>query len=1086
VASEDDKRGKDLAELARLLFLWLQDNELPGIQGLKGSEPSDFELYAGTYHELPFNFRGTLDKRVLPFLWRTESAELERFGELKLGVSHVVLVDNPLQPVVQLPDGREVGYNRIVEAKPGAPLDREGAFITVEPELDSRDADDQTLNTTLNFDISSVATRVDMVWDDVDEAVQVGFRWPKLLQYDDAPRLRFDMNVNQIIVPAGLDPRTFKETLYFAATYKNRETIMQEDAGDHYNKWRADKPRGKEQRDFRPTMLSDAYLKDCFKEWVMKKGDDLLRVELPAGFVFYRLLRNTKRPQRKPSDALSVQPLTVIGKLDRRSPAQIAEDKAAGTTDTPHTHPVPAVLFHCVDGGHVVPTQGRGNLRFSSGPPRFSVDYRAYVRWYHGEKLNLGADENWFQSFVDTFFADSAYVVDLEHPRRYDRRGKVVKPDLPDLNREELFLKPLRAGATNADGPLKDQLQKLVKWCEESPYRFVFLRGTDYGPEDKPHEMIGISPSGDVYEWLPHIGVVTRVRLATWFEDLRWQLFADKIYRNTAHLLPWIEVVTWGGVIVMTGGIAGMGGWLGGVARGTVRQLGLDFAGKQIAKEAARRAAPYLVALIVETVVSVLPEGDSLEYKIGRRFLHGFCDGFAGGAVTHYLSAIDDRLEGAAQLVPEVAANKASGGLYRSYLVYRKVSVAVDKVTMIVKTIRVLDRAQAQKIAEQLSSLGEYAGIGFLVILFVVVYVNFLVTAEQNDLDKWVDRQRKTLQHMIKETGDAIAGYLDDLRADIASLKASGTPVTPEVLHKHDEKLRAVIKDKLSKGAHEVAGVADFLVLLLQEMGVENWEELRQLDLEDLLARGWSALPKDTLLPEVAEKLGHALGELTGTIMLERQLTPKSVRKGSSVIYGRQPHDMAKRALQDGIWRALWRFVLFPFQDIGSLTDSMRKALASPQGDATTSPGGGTFSKISHGDTAYRQLFLNLFGDSDEIARRIIKLAEDEGLKDRVNTLVASVTADKDNLPPHFGELIKSEHPEWPGDAVMFVLYSWLRIGMHYLLSAFELIHDDKPFNGKFKLADLLDVLGIDVSLKDAEALELKRLTSFSKALAKQ
>src|SRR5206468_2646899 len=146
--------------------------------------------------------------------------------------------------------------------------------------------------------------------------------------------------------------------------------------------------------------------------------------------------------------------------------------------------------------------------------------------------------------------------------------------------------------------------------------------------------------------------------------------------------------------------------------------------------------------------------------------------------------------------------------------------------------------------------------------------------------DAWVDRQRKTLQHMIKETGDEVAHYLDGLRADLAALKASGTPVTPEVLHKHDEKLRQVIKDKLSKGAHDVAGVADFLVLLLREMGVDNWQELRKLEIEDLLARGWDALPKATLLPEVAEKLGHALGELAGTIILERRLTPDSVRKG--------------------------------------------------------------------------------------------------------------------------------------------------------------------------------------------------------------
>src|SRR5262249_40233823 len=147
-----------------------------------------------------------------------------------------------------------------------------------------------------------------------------------------------------------------------------------------------------------------------------------------------------------------------------------------------------------------------------------------------------------------------------------------------------------------------------------------------------------------------------------------------------------------------------------------------------------------------------------------RRFLHGFCNGFAGGAVTHYLSALDKRLDAAARYVPEVAANVASKGLYRAYLIYRKVSVAVDKLTILVKTIKVLERAQAQKIADQLKSLGEYVGIGFLVIIFVVVYVNFLVTAKQSDLDDWVDRQRKTLQHMIKETGDAVATYLTDLR----------------------------------------------------------------------------------------------------------------------------------------------------------------------------------------------------------------------------------------------------------------------------------------------------------------------------------
>ncbi len=569
--------------------------------------------------------------------------------------------------------------------------------------------------------------------------------------------------------------------------------------------------------------------------------------------------------------------------------------------------------------------------------------------------------------------------------------------------------------------------------------------------------------------------------LASWFQDLRIRLLAEELYRDTEGMLPFIAVVTWGGVIVMTGGIVGVGGVLGGLARETVRQLEIQFAGKEIAREAAREAARYLVVMIVEAVMSMLPEGDSIEYKIGRRFLHGLCEGFSGGAVTHYLSELDNRLERAARLVPEVAANVATKGGYRAYLVYRKVSVAVDKLTIVVHAVQVLENAEAQRIADQLSKFGDEAGIGFLVILFVVVYVNFLVTSEKKDLDAWVDRQRQALQHMIKETGHDIADYLDGLRADLDELK--GAPVTPEVLHKHDEKLRQVIKDRLSKGAHEVTGVADFLVRILREMGVENWEELRKLDIEDLLARGWSALPKTTLLPEVAEELGHALGELAGTIMLERRLTPDSVRKGSGLIYGRRPHDMATTALKGGIWRALWRFVLFPFQDLSSLSEPMRKALESQQVGAATSAGGATFSKISHGDSAYRQLLLDLLGDSDEISRRIIKLAGDKGLKDGINTLVTSAA---DKLPPHFGELIKSEDPKWPADAVMFVLYAWLRIGMQHLLSVFELIHDDKPFGGKFKIADLLDVLGIDVDLKDKEALALKALTSFTRRQAKQ
>ena len=187
MASADEKRGKDLAELARLLLLWLQDNELPGITGLKGTPADNFELYAGTYRERKRTEKGSFNNRLLPNLWTAEPAELKRFWELNLGISRLVLVDNP-NHIVVLPDGRRVGQNRIIEALPGGRLDRENALFTVEPELDSRDADDPTVGRTRNYDISCVLRRVDMVWDDVDEAVRARFRYPALLTYD-SPRL---------------------------------------------------------------------------------------------------------------------------------------------------------------------------------------------------------------------------------------------------------------------------------------------------------------------------------------------------------------------------------------------------------------------------------------------------------------------------------------------------------------------------------------------------------------------------------------------------------------------------------------------------------------------------------------------------------------------------------------------------------------------------------------------------------------------------------------------------------------------------------------------------------------------------------
>jgi len=77
-------------------------------------------------------------------------------------------------------------------------------------------------------------------------------------------------------------------------------------------------------------------------------------------------------------------------------------------------------------------------------------------------------------------------------------------------------------------------------------------------------------------------------------------------------------------------------------------------------------------------------------------------------------------------------------------------------------------------------------------------------------------------------------------------------------------------------------------------------------------------------------------------------------------------------------------------------------------------------------------------------------------------------------LPPAIGDLLKDDNVHWPSDAVMFLMFSWMRIGLRHVLQAFDMLEDNKPYGGKFRLAELIDVMGLDVAL-DEKTLERLR-----------
>jgi hypothetical protein len=56
----------------------------------------------------------------------------------------------------------------------------------------------------------------------------------------------------------------------------------------------------------------------------------------------------------------------------------------------------------------------------------------------------------------------------------------------------------------------------------------------------------------------------------------------------------------------------------------------------------------------------------------------------------------------------------------------------------------------------------------------------------------------------------------------------------------------------------------------------------------------------------------------------------------------------------------------------------------------------------------------------------------------------------------------------------MFVMFSWMRIGLRQVLQASELMEDDAPYAHQFRLAELIDIMGLDVAL-DEKTLERLR-----------
>ena len=1025
MTTADDPRAVELAELARHVYVWLRDNDLPGLPGLKGRPPSDFHMHAGIYRKVE---RGSLPGTTVRF-W-DDPEEERRLRAHGLGVSHVLLSADPEFEVASGSAFARGGprWTHENEVLVKGDLSRPGAVVIEYPVLDSRRADADTLRHVRYASFAGLLDRVDLVWDDLEEAlrvrVQERYRW--LFDYA-RPRTEYAKPVSSITpLESDVSELEFRRYMYRYATYSERRRVRDE-GGSYYPKWREPRPLDKRHRDYRPTKLSSEYLRECWHEHVLQKDRSYLLIEQPDITMLYLL-------SLEGGDALRP------ARLDVKEVLRFSDHRWSGDARSTRP-PIWAVIFHAIDGARSLPAQlpprGRMELR-SRSAGRHAYDYRASVRWFYGDAVGLPPDDDkaWFELFADTLFPDLVYPIDRA---------------FANSEHGTFSLDELVAQAGSGHGPLTRSLaDDLARAGHSSTTRFV-VKGMYYGASRAGRrQMVGVGASGYVYEWNVSHRIVTRMPLSSWLKDNETQKLAAQVYEGTRVVIPFAMAVTFGGVAVAGGAAAGAGAALGPlsqVARTVGRELIKSAAAKKLTRQAIKQFRAQLIALLADGILKLVPRTDSMIFE----FLRGFVHGFGAGAIDRWLSELDERFERQVKKLYRAVLNRATMGVRRAYQVYAKLNVAIQRLVALFQALdRVWTDDRARALAQAFGLLGQRAGLAFLLALVVAVYVDEVsrTDTDREKRDLWARKQSELLQYMIKETGADIAAY-----AEVLHEEAKGRPSDPAVLRQRNERIASRMADAIARAPREAPVVAETLREFLAELGIKNWDELTRLGLVELLALGvdaWLARHPD-FLPHEARVLGTAVGELIGTIFLERAVMPAKWRKVKD--------PRIRGLVAGGTARALLHFVRHP-------VDRILEHLGGRANPTSGHAARDLFEWADGPDTAYREVLNEALAHNDALSHSLLQLAEDASLAERIRVMAVRA---RSQTPPTVAAFTNAglEDPAWPRDAVTFLLSSWLQAGIQQIFWAYETLEDRSRYENNFRLATLLEILGLDVQLDD-------------------
>ena len=197
---------------------------------------------------------------------------------------------------------------------------------------------------------------------------------------------------------------------------------------------------------------------------------------------------------------------------------------------------------------------------------------------------------------------------------------------------------------------------------------------------------------------------------------------------------------------------------------------------------------------------------------------------------------------------------------------------------------------------------------------------------------------------------------------------------------------------------------------------------------------------------------------------LHRAMMPERWRKGA--ITGSRAVDKSIRTVvTGGTVQVLWKFARAPLDELKRKVPQMVSGL----GEAA-SEHAGLFERVQRGDTRYRDFLQDLIQDERDLARSTAQLAKDRTLPDLLKQIAERARTEE---PPLIEDMLAGDVEGWPRETLLFVLQTWLHVGLLHVLRAFEVLESDAEYGGKFRLATLLEIAGLDVSLDDDTAREL-------------